>query len=531
MLEAVSQSPYAELCLFILDEARPPPEPPASGLLRCLLSLDERFQRSPAFDKVAIRTDLFGMELMHVQTGRDTAGRVTFSERDATDLAASSVDVFLDVGLGELAPTARAIARYGQWRLGDLDSPLPPAIWSALRGDPTTRSTLVALQETSICTAYESHGATHPYSPRGNASRAAAKSAQFPARVIRDTYLDGRLPKLDQAAQSAVGGPQAFLPLSLFARRTMEIVASLIRKRLSRREWLVACAFERDSAGAPSQSLSEYQPIAVDSEGFWADPFPVAYDDRLFLFVEDYSYALGRARVAVSEHLGENRWSKARPIIEREFHLSYPFPFHYQGTWYLVPESGESRTVDLYRCIDFPYRWIFDRTLLHDVEAVDATLAEIDGRWWMFANVAEDGASVWDELHLFCAPSPLGPWTAHRRNPVKSDVRGARPAGRLFTDGDHWYRPAQDCSRTYGYAIVIHRIDRLDDDGYMETAVRRIEPTWMCGIEATHTWNATAGLSVIDARRRVRRLPLSSRRSLAGIAEAPTRPAGSRTSA
>jgi transcriptional regulator GlxA family with amidase domain len=48
----------------------------------------------------------------------------------------------------------------------------------------------------------------------------------------------------------------------------------------------------------------------------------------------------------------------------------------------------------------------------------------------MFVSIAEN--CIPDELSLFYAESPLGPWTPHPRNPVKSDVRGSRPAGGLF---------------------------------------------------------------------------------------------------
>ena len=41
---------------------------------------------------------------------------------------------------------------------------------------------------------------------------------------------------------------------------------------------------------------------------------------------------------------------------------------------------------------------------------------------------------------------------------VKSDVRGSRPAGALFEWNGDVYRPAQDSSGRYGYAISINRI-------------------------------------------------------------------------
>ena len=113
---------------------------------------------------------------------------------------------------------------------------------------------------------------------------------------------------------------------------------------------------------------------------------------------------------------------------------------------------------------------------MENVRAVDATLERIGDLWWLFVNIAVEGASTNDELHLFYATTPLGPWQPHRRNPVKSDVRSSRPAGKLF----HWkaalYRPAQDSSVAYGHAISINRIERLSASEFEEVEVSRIVP-------------------------------------------------------
>jgi len=117
----------------------------------------------------------------------------------------------------------------------------------------------------------------------------------------------------------------------------------------------------------------------------------------------------------------------------------------------------------------------------------------------MFANVSAEGAqNTWDELHLYHSDTPLGPWSPHRRNPVKSDVRSTRPAGRLFRTSDGLYRPAQDCSRRYGHSVVLHRVLRVDPEDFEETEVCRILPDWDRSLLATHTYNREGELTVLD---------------------------------
>jgi hypothetical protein len=201
------------------------------------------------------------------------------------------------------------------------------------------------------------------------------------------------------------------------------------------------------------------------------------------------------------------------PVLERDYHLSYPYTFTWHGELFMIPETAANRSVELYRAVRPPYEWAFDRVLLTDVRLVDATVVEIGGRWWMFAGSVTRGGSRCDELDVYYADSPLGPWLPHRRNPVISDVRHARPAGRPFELDGQWYRPAQDCSRRYGYAVALRRIVQLDPDRFEEEAVSTLTPDWAPNVVATHTVNAVDGLTVIDAQLRRRRPWLGGRAS------------------
>jgi hypothetical protein len=235
----------------------------------------------------------------------------------------------------------------------------------------------------------------------------------------------------------------------------------------------------------------------------------VARDGAHFVFVEELVHRGGvakRGHISVFEIDGAGNLSSPVPVLERPYHLSYPFVFDWRGETFMVPESAAHRAVELYRCASFPGEWTQEAVLLDGVRAVDATLHRDGDCWWMFVNIAaEEATHPHDELHLFSASSPLGPWRPHRRNPVRSDARGARPAGRLFAWRGELYRPGQDCSRLYGHAIRIHRVRHLDPDDYVEEPVATIHPGWRPGLVAAHTWNRDGRLAVIDGMRRIGR--------------------------
>jgi hypothetical protein len=180
-----------------------------------------------------------------------------------------------------------------------------------------------------------------------------------------------------------------------------------------------------------------------------------------------------------------------------------------------MPESGDRNVVQLYRSTSFPFRWEPDKVLLEANSPLDATLIDVDGRWWMFVNIQEEGVRInWDELHLYYSDSPIGPWVPHARNPVVSDVRSARPAGRLFWANDVLYRPSQDSSIRYGYATTINEITVLDPNDYQERQVLKILPDWDENILGVHTLNVFDEITVIDCLIRRRSFVKQKLRSL-----------------
>jgi hypothetical protein len=254
----------------------------------------------------------------------------------------------------------------------------------------------------------------------------------------------------------------------------------------------------------------------------YADPFLFERDGRHHLFVEDVSPGTDRGVISHVELRPGNDPGTPVPVLEADHHLSYPFVFSHGGEVYMVPETADVAQIRLYRAARFPTDWEFDRVLVDGIRAADATLLEAEGRWWMFASVGGRGTTLGDELHLFHSSSPLGPWVAHPANPVVSDVRAARPAGRILRDGDRLVRPAQDGSRRYGWAISLREITALTPDRYEEREIERLLPRAVAGARAVHTYGRDSRFEAIDARRRERRFTLGGERAAART----TRPPG-----
>lgn len=242
---------------------------------------------------------------------------------------------------------------------------------------------------------------------------------------------------------------------------------------------------------------SGWRDLPDDGTRFYADPFPLFHDGRTTLFVEDYPHATGRGVISAVEFGPDGPLGRPEPVLECPHHLSYPFVFARDHEVWMVPESGEAGTIDLYRATRFPTGWVKEATLVSGVVAGDATLCETADGWWLFATV-KDGGAFSDALHLWSAPDFQGPWTPHPGNPVLVDIAAARPAGRMVHRNGTLYRPVQDCRMGYGAALGFARVDRLDREGFAQTveAVLTSGPRWPGS--CLHTLNEAGGFEFID---------------------------------
>ena len=266
--------------------------------------------------------------------------------------------------------------------------------------------------------------------------------------------------------------------------------------------WFLAYRTHQDKFIANTFEMSPegVKIFCLDPARFYADPCVFEHDGADHVFFEEFAYKKKKGVISWSQLQSDGTLSRPSVVLEEPTHLSYPFVFSYRGAVYMIPETTRQREIALYEALDFPRGWRKAAVLFENVAACDATLHVHDDRWWMFVNMRHEGFSGSDELFLFHASAPFGPWTAHPRNPIKSDVRSARPAGRLFYRGDRLIRPAQDCSGTYGGALVLCAVQELTTTSYREAVVKRLEPDWLAGNRALHTLSFSNRLEVIDGK-------------------------------
>ena len=430
----------------------------------------------------------------------------------ASHVAIRALDLDVAIVLGDIDATRlERVARYGAWRyaFGDDHDPCEPlaGVREVMAGSPTTAIALRIRAGGLDRLACRSWSRTLDHSVAENRANLFTKASAFLARALAGLHAQGER-WLD--AETVVAGSErcalADAPLALgdLSRVGARLASRLFERTFTVGQWSIAYRF------APHEgwdaSLAGFHRLTPPRDRFWADPFPLVKGDRAFIFFEELRFGAGKADIGVIEVDRAGRAGPARTVLERDYHLSYPSLIEDGGELYMIPESAGNHTVEIYRCVEFPHRWRREKVLIDGLWCADATVWRDADRWWMFVNAGTEGAEIHDELHIFSAPRLLGPWSPHPRNPVKSDIRNARPAGNLFREDGALYRPAQICTPIYGAGVSLQRVTSLTPRGYAEVEERRIVPPAGADFIGLHTINRAGDLSVADVFARRPRL-------------------------
>jgi hypothetical protein len=206
---------------------------------------------------------------------------------------------------------------------------------------------------------------------------------------------------------------------------------------------------------------------------YYADPFLVEDGARQWLLVEEYRYARSRARISAIPLEGGRAAGAAVVALDPGSHASFPFTFRHEGALFMLPETSQAGTLDLYACEAMPGRWRLAARLFERVDCADSVLHRLGGLWYLITSAKRDAGASRRWLEIYVSDSPQsGRWQAH---PVNRERRYAdrdhgygRNAGALIEADGHLLRPMQASRRRYGEAMQMMQITRLTPEAFEE---------------------------------------------------------------
>lgn len=429
-------------------------------------------------------------------------------------------DFVLRFSYGILRGDVLNVARYGVWSFHHGDPALyrgqPPGFWEMFKGSAVTGSMLQVISDELDAGTVLHQGTfkTHASSYVNTRDTIYFGSESWVRRTCAAIQTNGwpLAAATDQGKGPVYRQPTNKEMLQFLWKTVRKFCTNQITYRFYRQDWNVGIidAPISEVAGLSgkelqSQALRKAHWMEPMQTGFYADPFghELDSDGSIRLFFESLAWRSGRGEIGTATY-SNGRFSPVTTALSANTHLSYPFVIQDAGHPSFVPEHSAAREVSRFDT-DSKGAAVAKTTIFPESDLIDTTFVDWDGMIWAFATIEAEISNT--HLYIYYANSMTGPWQAHVLNPVKTDVRSARPAGTPFVSKGRLHRPAQDCATHYGSAITINEVIRLSKTEFEERTVSRVAPLphgeYAYGL---HTISKVGGRTLIDgAKKSLRR--------------------------
>jgi len=469
--------------LLIFDD-----NPPALGKrnLKHLLwyaysSLSKKLSRSSR--KVDLTKQFEAIPSIFCQTDKSKHLSQHLVDKDIQRIREADLHFILKFGFGIIRGEILDAARYGVWSFHHDDEQTyrggPPAFWEIYNDDKITGAILQMLTDKLDAGVILKKGFVKTkYSYARNRDQILKETSRWPALLCID-ILNGQTDKF----HAKPGGTKAQV---YHHPRNCQLLVFLFKLIYFNLREVSRSVFFTDYwnigvVKAPISAFLDEEKPEVDwypmrsRNRFLADPFCLVDETdkhRLHIFYETYPFI--EAKGKLDYVLYEQSFGPEQELIKEPFHLSYPYPIKENGEYYLVPEAYESNSVFMYKAVDFPLSWEKSHVLMEGFAGIDNTIIKHEDTYWMFTTDRKDGFR--HNLKLFYAEDIFSEWVPHPKNPVKTDIRSARPAGTPFFYQGDWYRPSMDYAEKIEGRIFINKVLKLSKTEYEEIQVKIIDP-------------------------------------------------------
>ena len=425
-------------------------------------------------------------------------------------IRAKDLDVLLRFGFNILSGEILTSARYGVWSYHHGDNDFyrggPPHFWELVEKSPLSGVILQVLNEEldgglvlckSLFTTEQTPSASvNRYTPYWGSTDMVIRKLNELHRCGWECVKAKSLPPAPyQGKRKLYRTPTNFEMAQWMGPVVLKKAVEYPFRKKSVQHWKIAVRIGHAPLyESPNTDVTGFRWIEPPKDHFWADPFVLEHQGKCWAFFEDYFYPKRRAVIACAAIAADGTLIAPEPCLESDHHYSYPHVFRCSDDLVMVPESVSSKSVDLYRCREFPAKWVREKTLLEG-RFVDTTIWQREGLWWLMTTRAEPDSRA-GCLFLFYSESLTGEWKLHPSNPISTDIRNNRGGGNVFLSGGRLIRPSQSCCPIYGYSFSFNEITELSKERYAERQLRTVTP-WN-GLCAVHTYNRAGNVELID---------------------------------
>ena len=252
-----------------------------------------------------------------------------------------------------------------------------------------------------------------------------------------------------------------------------------------------------------SRELSNLSTLNPPNGEYWADPFVLTFNNRKFIFFENYEFKYKKSKISICE-IKDQTIGEVKEVLNLDYHLSYPFVWIENDDIFMIPETAQKKRIEIWQAVNFPFGWKLKKILFEGESFADTTFF-IDnlGNKWLFTNKSTDKFGDHNsELYIYkVQDNNFENIKPHNCNPVITNSKTARNAGKIFYNNKgNLIRPSQmNISNIYGYALNINKIVKLDIDEYIEEKLFTIKPEKLNGVRGIHHISQEKDFFILDA--------------------------------
>ena len=466
--------------------------------------LSKFFKRKYNFKKIDIQ--LLTQDILNVYPHISKSGYFfEYSEKDIEIIKNKKLDIIVRLGSGIIRGKMLKASKNGIFSFHHGDNQYfrggPPGFWEVYYNKPLTGFVIQRLNEVldggEIL--FKGHVETK-YNYYLNQQSIFKNSAKYLAKILLDLKLN-RLKnfKVDSSDAKIFKDPKFFVILKYVAKTYFKLIKKFIFEIILNKKIRWHVSFKLNT-GIENLNLSDFEVIQnQDKNRFLADPFVMEKNDKNFIFLEDFYFSKNKGIISCFE-INKNKVKFLGPVLEEDFHLSFPYIFKYNEQIFMCPETHQKEEIRIYICEKFPLKWRFYKTLIKKINAVDTVLFEKDKLWWLITSTSNRFMNDFNELNIFYSENgPLtDDWLAHDLNPVVVNPNIARNGG-IIIDKEKIFRISQKNGfNFYGENFSINEIKIINKKNFKEDKILNIFPPYKKNIKGTHHLNNEGKFFVND---------------------------------
>ena len=363
MLERIDGSNYAEIVLIVKNDT----PTPSKNLYRKLKDNYQilSFVALMRLEKVVFRSEPNAFETKEIRQLAPNTPCITvnpiqkefsdyFRDDDIERIKSYDLDVLVKLGFRILHGKVLTTARYGVWSYNHSDNEINQGevagFWEVLEGVGETGSFLQILTEDFdhrkiLCRSYSQ---TDHLSINRNRNNLFWKTLSFLPRKLKELYEVGEQEFLSTITKDnqhpyfytkrIYSVPRNAELISLAFRHYSKYIFKKIRSFFYFEQWILL--YDINKSDKFSSSFWRFKKIIPPKDRFWADPFIIYKNNQYYVFIEELLFQRNEGHISYFTIDEDGNSSVPKKIIEKPYHLSYPFVFSYDNEFYMIPETG-----------------------------------------------------------------------------------------------------------------------------------------------------------------------------------------------